>query len=156
GNARQGARHAAGPAGSAMILVDGKRSAGVPADDRGLAYGDGLFETMRARKGCLPLLDYHLERLRAGLRVLGMPSPPDALLQAERQAGAREHPGGIVKVLVARGSGGRGYRAPADSVLRRIVTSAPAGDFSDWREMGVALRVCATVLEGPRALGGLK
>ena len=41
--------------------------------DRGLLLGDGLFETMRAAGGRVPLLWRHLARLREGARVLGLP-----------------------------------------------------------------------------------
>lgn len=138
------------------MLVNGQPSGTVPADDRGLAYGDGLFETMRARRGVLPLLDYHLERLQAGLRVLEFPDLPEPELRRELRTAARAHPDGIVKLIVTRGSG-RGFRAPPGGEARRIVMSMPAGDEpGTWREQGVILRYCRTLLEGPRALAGLK
>lgn len=140
-----------------MILVDGQRVDSVPANDRGLAYGDGVFETLRARKRKLPLIDYHLERLFAGLRVLGIPPVSREILRRELREGARENPDGIVKLIVTRGSGARGYRVPVDCEPRRIITTAPISiDLTAWRERGVVLRVCTTPLEGPRALDGLK
>ena len=39
------------------MLIDGRETTAVPAEDRGLAYGDGLFETMRLTDGVVPLLD---------------------------------------------------------------------------------------------------
>lgn len=38
----------------------------VPAEDRGLAFGDGLFETMRLHGARVPLLERHLQRLQHG------------------------------------------------------------------------------------------
>jgi 4-amino-4-deoxychorismate lyase len=35
----------------------------IPVTDRGLLYGDGLFETMLVRRGRIPLLPLHLDRL---------------------------------------------------------------------------------------------
>ena len=55
----------------------------IPADDRGLAYGDGLFETMWVEAGKVRLLDYHLERLAEGFRRLGF--PPHQLADIKRQ-----------------------------------------------------------------------
>ena len=41
--------------------------------------GTGLIETMRARGGRIPMLDRHLERLRASLSALGLPTPRNDL-----------------------------------------------------------------------------
>ncbi|MFL0808910.1 MAG: aminotransferase class IV [Agarilytica sp.] len=46
-------------------LVDGKTAASANLNDRGLTFGDGLFETLHYQRGCVPLLQYHLARLRA-------------------------------------------------------------------------------------------
>jgi D-amino acid aminotransferase len=43
--------------------------------DRGLLYGDGLFETMRAYRGRVFALTEHLARLERSALVLGMPLP---------------------------------------------------------------------------------
>lgn len=47
----------------------------VAADDEGLLYGRGLFETFRARNGVVYRLDKHLERLAEGAALLGIPVP---------------------------------------------------------------------------------
>lgn len=140
-----------------MILVNGEKTNSIPVDDRGLAYGDGLFETLRARNGQLPLLEFHLQRLEAGLRALGFPSVPRDLLTHELQTAAAEIDDGIVKLIITRGSGGRGYASSADAAPRRIVQLLPLPTHADeWQERGVALRFCATPLVGPEILHGLK
>src|SRR5690606_32410559 len=53
--------------------VDGRPADGVPVTDRGLAYGDGLFETIAVRAGRATLLARHLARLASGCERLGMP-----------------------------------------------------------------------------------
>ena len=45
------------------------RRSTVPADDRGLQYGDGLFETILVRAGSARFLEAHLARLDARLRA---------------------------------------------------------------------------------------
>jgi branched-chain amino acid aminotransferase len=45
----------------------------LPAGDRGVLYGRGLFETFRARQGRVFALDRHYERLRNGCTLLGIP-----------------------------------------------------------------------------------
>jgi D-amino acid aminotransferase len=49
--------------------------ASVSVFDRGLLYGDGLFETMRAYRGHVFALAEHLERLEKSARILGVPLP---------------------------------------------------------------------------------
>ncbi len=49
----------------------------LPAADTGRLYGRGLFETFRARRGSVFLLDRHLARLRAGALALEIAPPED-------------------------------------------------------------------------------
>jgi branched-subunit amino acid aminotransferase/4-amino-4-deoxychorismate lyase len=46
------------------------------ADDRSFRYGDGLFESMVAFDGVVPLLPYHYERLQRSCEILLMATPP--------------------------------------------------------------------------------
>ena len=46
--------------------------------DRGLLYGDGLFETMRAYGGAIFRLGAHVERLLGGAEALKFPFTLDA------------------------------------------------------------------------------
>ncbi len=48
----------------------------LPAADRGVLFGDGIFETIRAYGGKPFRMDRHLERLRAGCRELRMARVP--------------------------------------------------------------------------------
>lgn len=60
------------------VLIDGRLepTGALGLDDRGVTHGFGLFETMRAHEGAIPLLDAHLERLQAGAARLGLALPP--------------------------------------------------------------------------------
>lgn len=140
-----------------MILVNGETCDHIAANDRGLAYGDGVFETLRVHRGHLPLLDYHLERMLAGLTVLRIPHPELDSLKDELSRAAKDQPNGVVKLTVTRGSGGRGYAAPARPIVTRIVQNFPAAEFvSSWRNDGLRAMFCKTPLDGPHALAGLK
>ncbi|WP_027960956.1 aminodeoxychorismate lyase [Halomonas halodenitrificans] len=125
-----------------------------PLDDRGAAYGDGLFETILIRDGRPLLWDEHLARLARGCRVLGMPMPDEhdlALPLAEAGAGLE-----VLKLMLTRGSGGRGYRPPASPAPRlrwRLTSFAP--DASRWR-LGVRVRHCRLRLAGQPLLAGIK
>ncbi|MGB2109070.1 MAG: aminotransferase class IV, partial [Marinobacter vinifirmus] len=72
---------------------------GLPAADRGLAYGDGLFETIRAEGSSAPWLDYHLARLVRDAARLGIEVRQDELLAASREALERYGSPGKVWVL---------------------------------------------------------
>ena len=53
-----------------MWLINGTPADTVHASDRGLHFGDGLFETMALTGGRVRFLDYHLQRLAAGCERL--------------------------------------------------------------------------------------
>jgi aminodeoxychorismate lyase len=88
----------------------------IRADDRGLAYGDGLFETVRVREGAPLFLSRHLRRLRGGLEQLAFPPLPwdeAQLVQRCRQAVAHNAiQDGVLKIIVTRGPARRGYEPP--------------------------------------------
>ena len=52
--------------GPLWAQVNGQLQDGLPLSDRGLAFGDGLFETIRIELGRVPLWPFHLARLRSG------------------------------------------------------------------------------------------
>jgi len=141
-----------------MILVDGEDRSQVPGDDRGLQYADGVFETMRAEAGRIALLDSHLTRLECGCRVLGFEAPERRSIQEEIASVLRDEPGPkVVKLLVTRGSGSRGYRAIGRNATRRILYTDdfPAWSPTCWSD-GVATRWCVTRLAIGGPLVGIK
>lgn len=83
----------------------------IKAGNRGLRYGDGLFETIRCRNGSPLLIDDHLARLWNGLKLLDFDIPklftPDLLekeiisvLQKNKSTNAR------IRLSIFRGQGG--------------------------------------------------
>ncbi len=82
----------------------------VDAGDRGLAYGDGLFETMRVARGRLPWWPAHHARLARGAAALGLVAPPRDWLEAGLAALLAGAPSdAVLKLVLTRGAGGRGY-----------------------------------------------
>jgi branched-chain amino acid aminotransferase len=93
------------------IFVNGKflpaSQATVSVQDRGLLYGDGLFETMRAEAGRPFWLQQHRERLAHSSAVLNLTLPPDFpwenhILELLQRNGLG-HRIGVVKILITRG-----------------------------------------------------
>lgn len=144
------------PAGGHQCLIDGRPAAALPADDRGLAYGDGVFETIALVDGRPALWDAHLARLTEGCRRLGIPAPAPATLAADL---ARLAPTGhgVLKLTITRGSGGRGYAPPREARPRRLLQRLPRPERpAAWWRAGVAVRVCATRLATQPRLAGIK
>lgn len=105
--------------------VDGVRGAQVPADDRGLLYGDGVFRTLRVDDGVADDLSGQLDHLAADAARLGLPEFECALLQSELGAAAAAAGQGVVRITLTRGSGGQGYDTNGATVVRRIISARP-------------------------------
>ncbi|MDZ7853334.1 MAG: aminodeoxychorismate lyase [Halomonas sp.] len=127
---------------------------GWPLDDRGVAYGDGLFETVLLRDGAPRLWEAHLARLARGCEVLGIPMPAERRLAAPLV----DAPSGfsVLKLMLTRGSGGRGY-APPETALPRLrwQLSPFLPDHARWT-VGVGVRHCRMRLGIQPVLAGLK
>lgn len=138
-------------------LVNGQRDGRVSPADRGLAYGDGLFETIALRAGRLRFLDYHFERLVSGCERLGIPAPDTDQLTQELNLAGQDCRDGTAKIIITRGLGPRGYRPPAAVEPTRVVGVMPAdGSVAPAWCSGIRVRLCATRLGENTGFGGLK
>lgn len=142
---------------SPRVLINGVEGDRVSVRDRGLAYGDGLFETIRALDGTAPLWARHMARLREGCRRLGLPAPDIDVLAAELACVTRHAPDCVVKIILTRGIGERGYAPSANPAATRVVSAFPAPAFSpDWYREGIRVRCCALRLAAQPKLAGIK
>ena len=124
--------------------------------DRGLAYGDGLFETIAVRRGQPRLLERHLQRLGTGCQRLRIPCDI-AQLGAEVEAYAALLGAGVAKLLLTRGDGLRGYAPPAEPEVRRLLLASPAPAYPAAHAVeGIVLFPCTTRLASQPLLAGLK
>ena len=149
----------------AVTLVNGSHNLGLDALDRGLAYGDGVFETIALQQGQVQLWQGHCERLTKGLLRLGLAADAAAasvlvtkLISDIQVAYQRfQAPDGVLKLTLTRGVGGRGYAAPQAPQCTRIVSLAP---WPAGRERlsiaGVNSRLCCHPWSVNSALAGLK
>ncbi len=146
---------------STACLVNGQHSATVPVDDRGLHYGDGLFETVAVVDGRPRRWQRHLRRLQWGCARLGIPYPGDEVLQQEAvmlcAASTAEAERSVLKIMLSRGGGAQAYRPLGDASATRILCRRP------WplrdpalSETGIRMRVCSTRLAQQPQLAGLK
>ncbi len=139
------------------ILINGKPTNQIPVTDRGLHYGDGLFETIVVKAGKLLCWDTHLARLLAACQQLNLHFDNVQLLTDEATNMAQDMESGVIKVILTRGSGGRGYAPPVESTITRIVCRYPASHFPvHIVDAGIAVRICATRYGHQPALAGMK
>ncbi|MGH8040486.1 MAG: aminodeoxychorismate lyase [Rudaea sp.] len=138
-------------------LVDGVVTDRIDAQDRGLLYGDGVFETIAFVAGCAPLWPRHMARLRDACARLRLQCLDESVLAGEcaQVLGARAR--GVVRITLTRGSGERGYAPALDARTRRIVAAFAAVPApADWYARGIRVRFCATRLAQQPALAGIK
>ncbi|HEY1771611.1 MAG TPA: aminodeoxychorismate lyase [Gammaproteobacteria bacterium] len=140
-----------------VCWIDGQPAEALPLTDRGLHYGDGLFETLAVREGRIRRIDMHLERLQEGCERLGLPKLDQLQLHRELDTACGGKSEAVLKLMLTRGSGGRGYRPPAQQTITRILFRYPWPHYpSDWSEQGIELRICRIRLGLNPALAGLK
>ncbi|CAA9890121.1 Aminodeoxychorismate lyase [Candidatus Methylobacter favarea] len=140
-----------------MILINGEYKEHIEVVDRGFQYGDGLFETIEVNNGQPIFLDRHLDRLKAGCNRLYIPFPNNELLITETKELCKHSTTAVLKLIITRGSGGRGYRQPDIILPNRVLSLHAFPDYpAAYKEQGVTARFCATRLGLNPALAGLK
>lgn len=142
---------------AARILINGKPRRSVPVTDRGLQYGDGLFETIAVVAGRPALWDRHLSRLRLGCERLLLPVPDLDLLAREALSLTEGVDRGILKITYTAGAGQRGYGRPNPLRPTRILQYSPAPAFpSEFWRSGIDIGYCALRLTAQGVLRGIK
>lgn len=121
---------------------------------RGFAYGDGVFETMRAIGGSIPWWPGHRARLALGAARLRIPLPAAERMETALHDWLALHRDAVIKLIVTRGSGGRGYSPALDAApVWALIASTPPPPS---RPGGLALRWCETRLAQQPLLAGIK
>lgn len=140
-----------------MMLIDGQPRESVSALDRGLSYGDGLFETIRFEQGMAPLWSRHMQRLAVGCERLHIPMPDPDLLWREARLAAGQWPRSVLRITLTRGLGERGYALPAITSPTRIVAAFPMPVLPvELYLYGIRLHRCRTTLADQPLLAGIK
>lgn len=142
-------------AGKLKFLLNGKPADSIDLQDRGLHYGDGLFETIAVYKAQPLCLEKHLQRLMTGCARLNINFDDLGLLKSEIAGLCENMDRAVLKITITSNSGGRGYQRPATSVQpTRILAIHPWSDV-DARQP-INSRLCATRLGHQPALAGIK
>lgn len=140
-----------------MILVNGEQQQTLDITDRGLHYGDGLFETIEIKQQKPVFLAQHLARLKTGCQRLKIPYPDEKLLLDEITQVSKSASQAVVKIILTRGSGGRGYRQPDSIHSTRLLALYPFPNYPDsYQAQGINACFCELRLGLNPALAGLK
>lgn len=145
-----------------QVWINGSRECTFDTADRGLAYGDGLFETMRFANGEIALFKLHKQRLLEGCRVLAIAGVErllaDAIAPALQFLRSPSSAGRVyrVKVIVTRGTAGHGFRPDASvSAPTIIVRVTPLAETTE-NTQGVSLWLCHWRLALTPLIAGIK
>jgi len=140
-----------------LCFVNGDIECNISAKDRGLAYGHGLFETIKIHRKKAPLLEYHIQRLINGAERIGI-DVSDTLARQYFSQLLRASPGeGIIKIIVTAGISSAGYVYSKPRVASYILQWFPAAkNFSLHKKNGISLKNCKHRLTSSPALAGIK
>ena len=138
-------------------LVNGEISTLIDTSNRGLNYGDGIFETLLVNNGRPRRWQAHMDRLGIGCERLGLQIPPQAILLREVQTVSAGLSDAVVKIIITRGGQLRTYMPPENENSIRIVSAHryPPG-IARLARKGVKARICDLRLAIQPALGGMK
>lgn len=145
------------PEGKPFIdcLIDGRRGDALPPTNRGLHYGDGVFRTTLIHGGHVHDLEGQLAHLENDCKRLAIRCPVDEIRQeAEDLASALGS--GVLKIIVTRGGGARGYAASEQAGARLLLTYTVSEMPQEYWQAGIELRLCSTRLGINPRLAGVK
>lgn len=139
----------------ATVIYRGRqRVAALDPADRGLAYGDGVFETVLVHARRAVWWPQHWERLARGAAALGFGLPQREWLEAELGVLLPKAPDrAVLKLILSRGASGRGYAADPEAEPTLVISmhDVPAGTADP-----ISLRWCDTRMAIQPALAGIK
>ena len=139
------------------MLVNGAPGNTINAADRGLAYGDGVFRTLRLQAGRPVGWERQYAKLQHDCTALKIPCPSAAVLSGELEQLGKTRAAGIAKIIITRGVSARGYAPAAQPEATRILSVTPASTYpAEYARQGVRVHVCQVRLGHQPLLAGIK
>lgn len=159
----------------------------IDVNDRGLTYGDGIFETIAYVNGELHNWHLHWQRLCSGAERLSLSIPDEVIflnkinlkllqnndldsdslgsdsldsenLNSETPDSENlDSENKVIKIIITRGKGGRGYQFPQQAQISVIISVHhwPERSIDDYKK-GIRVKVCQTCLAQQPVLAGIK
>lgn len=138
-------------------VVNGFLHGTVSPLDRGLAYGDGVFRTIKVVDGMPECWSLHYQKLEADCSAIGIVCPSADLLMSDMQQLIQTGEDSVAKIIITRGDGERGYTLPAVTMPSRIVIKSAMPQYPNvYASLGVRLIICGTRLSHQPKLAGVK
>lgn len=142
---------------SSNYLINGHSGDKLSVTDRGLAYGDGVFRTMRIRQGLPVCWDLHYKKLLEDCNSLAIACPDAEILLTDIKHLFATDEEAVAKIVITRGESKRGYAVPALMQSTRIVIKTPLPNYPEENfNEGVKLHLCALRLSHQPLLAGIK
>lgn len=140
-----------------VCWINGIQQNEIDVENRGLAYGDGLFTTAKIIDGKIQYLTQHVDRLISGCQKLGINYPPIAQLTQQLTSVAKSYSLAVLKVIISAKSGGRGYARSLsnDFDLIIMVHDYPI-HYEDLAMSGITLGISKQKVGLNPMLSGLK
>lgn len=142
-----------------MIIINGEFNSLLDISDRSFHYGDACFTTICVKQSRLQLWAKHLERLTNNCQRLGIQFADwSAVLQsAERLIEKSGAESAVVKVVITRGRGGRGY-SPKEVRWPSYVVSIHSFPslYTNWHQNGINVGLSSVKLGKQPLLAGIK
>lgn len=145
-----------------MFLLNGQSTGSIDILDRGLHYGDGLFETLAVIDQQPLCLDKHLQRLLSGCARLKIDFDDVDILNSEVSSLCENINNNIervvLKIIITSGTSGRGYKRGNTSVKpTRLLAIHPWPVYPDnYSAVGIQAHLCSTRLGHTPELAGIK
>ena len=127
--------------------------------DRGLHYGDGLFETIACVDGKLQFWDEHIERMRSGAERLKMDAVAIDDFQLDVSNLLKKHNinNCVIKLILTRGQSERGYRSASTQQPTRIVLLSDLPQYPEaYVKQGIKTCFCQHPVSSNSQLAGIK
>ncbi len=142
--------------------INGQLMANLSTLNRGLAYGDGVFRTMRYTDGIVQHWPLHYQKLVADCQKLAIVCPTAELLMQDTKrllqaTHSEAQRASVLKIIITRGEGGRGYAPAPVSTPDRLLMRLPMPEYpAELFSQGIRLYLCQTRLASQPLLAGIK
>ena len=139
------------------MIVNGRQQQHIGIADRAFQYGDGCFTTMAFRNGHLEFFDAHINRLKFACKILYIDFDRWSLLESCIVDSLQVAANCVVKVMITRGEGGRGY-SPEGAVTPNFIITHHIipSHYSSWQSEGIKLTISPITLACQPLLAGIK
>jgi len=137
------------------MLINGSEKNSVDVRDRGLQYGDGIFETIAYKNGRLQLWDEHMQRMQESAKRLSLAITDESYWREDIEK-LNLSADAVIKLTLTRGVSGRGYAYKNNDKTSRITAVYDWPDYAESNSHGITTCLCETPVSVNSALAGIK